>query len=301
METYITSDWIKTNWKEIKEQFDLKVTYLDRVKFWTEKRLHECSLNALYSNGKLYVEPEEIENFEKISITPINETERTQINFFLYENHDELYPKKVKCNFNALKKRFEEKLPNALSPEKLIADEITAIEKTIEMEKNRQDNMKTFTIGFRAAENGTYLDLFKNKYIHGQGVFSTYIIPENIFVGIHAAHYYFYLKGLLNSENKNPKVKTKTLTAKQQILLLHHLGVFNLPTIESMSQKKKGILFGVLLGSDNSNMTDYITYTNPTPPKSQMKHSDNAYNTENIKEVNKLLKSVDLPLIEIKV
>lgn len=48
-------------------------------------------------------------------------------------------------------------------------------------------------------------------------------------------------------------------------------------------------------------MTDYITYTNPTPPKSQMKHSDNAYNTENIKEVNKLLKSVDLPLIEIKV
>lgn len=37
METYITSDWIKTNWKEIKEQFDLKVTYLDRVKFWTEK------------------------------------------------------------------------------------------------------------------------------------------------------------------------------------------------------------------------------------------------------------------------
>ena len=79
------------------------------------------------------------------------------------------------------------------------------------------------------------------------------------------------------------------------------MGVFNLPTIESMSQKKKGILFGVLLGSDNSNMTDYITYTNPTPPKSQMKHSDNAYNTENIKEVNKLLKSVDLPLIEIKV
>ena len=159
METYITSDWIKTNWKEIKEQFDLKVTYLDRVKFWTEKRLHECSLNALYSNGKLYVEPEEIENFEKISITPINETERTQINFFLYENHDELYPKKVKCNFNALKKRFEEKLPNALSPEKLIADEMTAIEKTIEMEKNRQDNMKTFTIGFRAAENGTYFCL----------------------------------------------------------------------------------------------------------------------------------------------
>ncbi len=67
-----------------------------------------------------------------------------------------------------------------------------------------------------------------------------YLNSRKIFVGIHAAHYYFYLKGLLNSENKNPKVKTKTLTAKQQILLLHHLGVFNLPTIE-VCHKKEGI------------------------------------------------------------
>lgn len=51
------------------------------------------------------------------------------------------------------------------------------------MEKNRQDNMKTFTIGFRAAENGTYLDLFKNKYIHGQGVFLPTLFQKTFLLG----------------------------------------------------------------------------------------------------------------------
>jgi hypothetical protein len=48
------------------------------------------------------------------------------------------------------------------------------------------------------------------------------------------------------------------LTTKQQILLLHILGIFDLPHIQSLTEQKRGILFGYLLNRNEKNTEDTI-------------------------------------------
>ncbi|GEO09489.1 hypothetical protein [Segetibacter aerophilus] len=84
--------------------------------------------------------------------------------------------------------------------------------------------------------------------------------------------------------------KFEKLTHKQQILLLHFLGSFELPTLASLTDIQKGYLFGRLLGLDKDNTENYIRYKNGRNVKDQY----NIKTEKNIQIVKGILKEVGL-------
>jgi hypothetical protein len=60
-------------------------------------------------------------------------------------------------------------------------------------------------------------------------------------------------------EQKNEPEK---LSNKQQILLVHKLGILDLPTIKNLTTQNQGKLFAKLFGRNEKNTEDYIRYRN---------------------------------------
>jgi hypothetical protein len=69
-------------------------------------------------------------------------------------------------------------------------------------------------------------------------------------------HLQIYLK---NVEPVKEITKDK-LSNKQQVLLLHKLGVFNIQAIKNLTDIQKGKLFGHLLNRNDDNTENYIRY-----------------------------------------
>ena len=61
-------------------------------------------------------------------------------------------------------------------------------------------------------------------------------------------------------EYHNQKKKSKETTHKQQILILHYMGI--LDQLKNTTAVNKGILFSNLLNRDKKNTEDYIRYVN---------------------------------------
>ena len=88
------------------------------------------------------------------------------------------------------------------------------------------------------------------------------------------------------AENANGR----TMSHKQQILLLQKLGVFDLPKIRELTMQNQGKLFAKLLNKNEKNTEDYIRYRNG-------KNTDKKYSLDGPavqKEVNELLKDLGL-------
>ena len=88
-----------------------------------------------------------------------------------------------------------------------------------------------------------------------------------------------------------PEVKnSKDFPTKDQILLLHELGIFDIPAIKILTMENKGKLFARLLNRNEKNVTEYIRNCDPNANKQA---EDNPYIYENkVAAVNQLLKDV---------
>jgi hypothetical protein len=65
---------------------------------------------------------------------------------------------------------------------------------------------------------------------------------------------------VLNNELSHAKGDNEKLSNKQQVLLIHKLGILELPSIQNLSLQNQGKLFGRLFGKNEKNTEDYIRY-----------------------------------------
>ena len=101
-------------------------------------------------------------------------------------------------------------------------------------------------------------------------------------------------------EFHNKKKKRKETTHKQQVLILHYLGILDQlknPTI------KKGILFSALLNMDKKNTEDYIRNVGGKTEKNEIKTRNNlefVYNLFEELEMTELASQVKIDIDKIK-
>lgn len=103
------------------------------------------------------------------------------------------------------------------------------------------------------------------------------------------------LKWLEQAGSESEDNEPDKLTHRQQILLLHSLGVFEIKEIKKMGAEQKGILFGNLLNRNEKNTENYIRYI---AQKDETKY--NIYSNENLNKVKGLLSDLDLLTDSIK-
>lgn len=84
----------------------------------------------------------------------------------------------------------------------------------------------------------------------------------------------------------------KGLSNKEQVLLLHKLGILDLDRIDAMTLQNKGILFGLLLGKSPKNTEDFIRYCSSEGHKTS-KH--NPYRkADYVERIDELLREVKI-------
>ena len=84
--------------------------------------------------------------------------------------------------------------------------------------------------------------------------------------------------------------KSKETPTKDQVLLLHLLGILDMPNIKKLTTENKGILFARLLNRHEKNVTECIRNCDPMGNKH---NEDNPYFYENkVNTANQLLKDV---------
>jgi hypothetical protein len=97
----------------------------------------------------------------------------------------------------------------------------------------------------------------------------------------------------VEKETEDQLTNNKGFTHKQQILLLHKLGFFDLPAIEKLNDLKKGKLFSILLGKNVDNTENLIRYRH-TQKKGEIQSSYFLYNPKNVEKVTELLKELGI-------
>lgn len=91
----------------------------------------------------------------------------------------------------------------------------------------------------------------------------------------------------IDSESKQP---TKDMPTKDQVLLLHELGIFDLPAIQNLTIENKGVLFARLLNRNEKNVTECIRNCDP---KGHKQSEDNPYIYENkVASIRQLLTKI---------
>lgn len=92
------------------------------------------------------------------------------------------------------------------------------------------------------------------------------------------------------SPNEYVVDKPKDTPTKDQILLIHLLGILDIPSIKNLTTEKKGQLFGRLLNRNEKNVTEYIRNCDPNGNKQA---EDNPYTYENkVDAATQLLKDI---------
>ena len=92
----------------------------------------------------------------------------------------------------------------------------------------------------------------------------------------------------LTSSLESSSEKTEKLFHRQQILLLHSLGVFEIKEIKQLNAERKGILFGYLLNRDEKNTENYIRYID---------HEEHKYSSKterNKSKIRDILSNIEL-------
>lgn len=127
--------------------------------------------------------------------------------------------------------------------------------------KKFSDNERTFYYGF-ASLTASFYDFYK-------WFIETIELPET-------------------SENNKKEVKDK-LTHKQQILLLHSIGFFDLEIFSTLSTKQKGVLVSHILNRTEKDSEDLIRYFRGKKTEDKFETKT----TTNIKVVKELLKKIN--------
>ena len=109
---------------------------------------------------------------------------------------------------------------------------------------------------------------------------------------------YFHTRGYrVSDELPQPQQSSDSISArfthKQQILLLHKLGFFDLPAIDKLTDLKKGKLFALLLSKNIDNTENLIRYRR-TQKKGEIQSSYYLYDDKNVEKVNELLKELGI-------
>lgn len=100
----------------------------------------------------------------------------------------------------------------------------------------------------------------------------------------------------VEEEKTDPLGKTEIqkLTTKQQVLLLHTLGLLELPFVKEMSTVNKALLFSSLINRSEKNVKDLITYIDGKNPPKEFA----CYTADNVSAVNSVLKKIGLAEIQ---